>query len=104
MAFSIILFSISNSFILAILILTIIAILLTGTDVIEDSALHQEFSSTIRASLGSLNSIKTTIASSIAIFLAGIGINFIGLENTMIISGMLAFLTAIIYLFKMQNT
>ncbi|MFH1307382.1 MAG: MFS transporter [archaeon] len=87
----------------AIIAFGIIQISLTATDVISDSALEHEFSSKIRASLGSLNSINWSIAHSIGVFLAGISITFLGIINTIVAAGGITIVAAIIYLVGMKK-
>jgi len=100
---SIITFSLSPYLLLAIIMLGIFQVAETMNDILEDSARQHEFSSKIRASLGSLNSINWSISNSIGVFLAGIGISFLGLINTMIISGILGIFVAVIYLFGLKK-
>jgi|TARA_B100001971_G_scaffold88283_1_gene81562 MFS family permease len=95
---SIIVFSQAIYLIFAIIILGIFKFAETINDVLGDSARQHEYSSKIRASLGSLNSINWTISNSIGIFLAGIGISFLGLVNTMVISGIIGIFVAVVYL------
>ncbi len=97
------LFALPKVLILAIIALAIIQFFETINDVIEDSARHHEFSSKIRASLGSLNSINWTIANSIAVFLTGISIVTFGIVPTIMISGVLSLLTGIIYLVGLKK-
>jgi MFS family permease len=100
---SIIVFSLSQSLILAIVAFAFLQIFLTIFDVTEDCAKHQEFSSQIRASLGSIGSILWAIADSISVFLTGIGITLIGIMNTLIIGGILALITAMVYLLGLRK-
>lgn len=72
-------------------------------EVLEDSARQHEFSSKIRASLDSLNSLNWSISNSIGIFFAGIGISFLGLVHTMIISGILGICVTLVYLFGLKK-
>ncbi len=85
------------SIVVSIILLSILKILLAMTDVVEDSALHHEFSSKIRASLSSINGVGWALANSLAIFLTGISINFLGIANTMFISGGFSFVAAVVY-------
>jgi MFS family permease len=89
----------SNWMILALLLLAILKIFEVILDVAEASASHHEFDSKIRASLGSISSINWSVANSIGVFLAGIGIVMIGISNTLIVGGAIVFLTAFVYLF-----
>jgi len=98
---SILAFSLTQSLIVAVAALAIFTMIETGSDIIEESAQEHEFDSKIRASLGSVSSINWSIANSIAVFLAGLGIQFLGLTITMSISAGLAFLTSLVYLLGM---
>jgi len=100
---SIIAFSLSPYLLLAVIILGIFQVVETMNDILEDSARQHEFSSKIRASLGSLNSINWSISNSIGVFFAGIGISFLGLTNTMIISGVLGLIVAVIYFMGLKK-
>jgi len=84
--------------ILALLLLAVLKIFEVILDVAEESAFHHEFDSKLRASLGSISSINWSIANSIGVFLAGIGIVWIGIVNTLIVGGAIVFLTAFAYL------
>lgn len=103
MGISIIFFAISKSLIFTIIALAVFKISLVAIDILEDSTFQHEFSSKLRASLGSLTSIVWTIATSIGIFLGGLGVSLIGIINTMYLSGGIAFVVAIIYLLGMKN-
>ncbi|MAG76044.1 MAG: hypothetical protein CL811_04710 [Colwelliaceae bacterium] len=98
-----IIFGFSKTLALAILALALVSILEVAIDVVEDSAFHHVFTSRIRASLGSLNSINWAIASSLGVFLAGLGVNFLGIVNTILIGGIFVFLTSFIYLFGLKK-
>ena len=91
-------FAFSNSLMVAIFSFALVKIALSIFDVITDSARAHMSDSKIRASLGSISSIMWSIASSAGIFLAGISINFIGIINTLLISGGIMLLTAFVYL------
>jgi MFS family permease len=93
-----IILSISKSIIVVLVVLAIIKTLEAAQDVSTDSARQHEFSSKIRASLGSINSINWAIANSIGIFLAGLAINFWGTSITLVISGAISIFAAAIYL------
>ena len=103
MGILIITFSLSPYLLMAIIILGIFEGVETINDIIEDSARQHEFSSKIRASLGSLNSINWTISNSIGVFFAGIGISLLGVVDTMIISGVLGIFVPIIYLWGLKK-
>jgi len=100
---AIIAFSLSPYLLMAVIVLGLFMIFETINDIIEDTSRELEFSSKIRASLGSLNSINWTVANSLGIFLAGIGISFLGLINTMVISGVVGLFVAVIYLFGLSG-
>ena len=100
---SIVAFSLSPYLWLAVVLLGVFQVSETMNDILEDSARHHEFSSKIRASLGSLNNINWSISNSLGIFLAGLGISFLGLVNTMIISGVLALSVVVVYFFGLRK-
>jgi MFS family permease len=100
---SIIAFSLSPYLLLAVIILGIFQVVETMNDILEDSARQNEFSSKIRASLGSLNSINWSISNAIGVFFAGIGISFLGLTTTMIISGVLGLIVAVVYFIGLKK-
>jgi len=87
MGASMLLFGFPGVLILSIVSLLIIQFSEAINDVIEDSALHHEFYSKIRASLGSLKSMHWSISNALAVFLAGISITIFGIIPTIIISG-----------------
>jgi predicted MFS family arabinose efflux permease len=96
-------FSLSNALIIALIFLVIYEIAEAASDVFHDAALHHEFSSKIRASLGSFNSIVWAIANSVAVFLAGLSITFLGLTITIIFSGAFAILASLVFLFGLKE-
>ena len=96
-------FSLSNALVIALIFLVIYGIAEAASDVFHDSALHHEFSSKIRASLGSFNSIVWAISNSIAVFLAGLSISFLGLTITIIFAGVFAILASLIFLFGLKE-
>jgi len=100
---SIVIFAISNSLILAVIVFAFFNLSKTSIDVIEDSAVHHKFSSKIRASLGSLNSLLWGIENALGIFLAGISIGLFGITNTIYGSAVLALITAMIYLIGLRK-
>ena len=69
---------------------------------IDERQLH-EFSSKIRASLGSLNNIVWALAFSLASFLTGLGIVSLGLKNMLFISGTLSIISGLLYFFRLKN-
>jgi len=95
---SMVVFALSNSIFLAILTFVIVKMALGAYDVIFYSIQQHEFDHKIRASLGSLSNILWAVANSIGVFLAGISINFLGIINTLIISGAIAFIAAASFL------
>jgi len=100
---SIIIFTFSKSIIITIVILGVLCILLAGSDVIQDSAYHNEFDSKIRASLSSLSSVLFATTSSITIFFTGLGIQFLGLEKILILSGIIGIFTSMICLIGLKK-
>lgn len=103
MGIFIILFALSSQLILAIVLLAILQISLAANDVLQDSACHHEFSSKIRASLGSFNNIVWSVANSIAVFFAGLSISFLGLTITIIIAGAFSLVSALIFLIGLEE-
>jgi MFS family permease len=91
--------AISRSILFAAIAFAIVKIGEAAFDAIIEAARHHEFSSKIRASLGSVSSIIWAISNSIGVFLAGLGINFIGIVNTMLIGGVILFVTSFAYLY-----
>ncbi|MBI2629218.1 MFS transporter [Candidatus Pacearchaeota archaeon] len=100
---SIIVFAFSQSIIIAVIAFAILQLSIAAVDVMEDSAYHHEFDSKIRASLGSLSNVIWAIGFSISVFLAGISISFFGVVPTLVISGLLVLLEAIIYIFGLKK-
>lgn len=92
-----ILFSLSHSLVFSIALLALLHCVFAIISVVGDSAYHHEFDSKIRASLGSANSVMWAIGNSIAVFLTGISIKFLGVIPTVIISGLLFLAGALIY-------
>jgi len=99
LSFFIVAFSFSSSLIFAIIVLTLFYFILTIMDVVEESVSHNWSDSKIRASLGSIGSINWNVANSIGVFLAGLGIEFFGIANTILISGIMASIVSFGYLF-----
>jgi MFS family permease len=97
------LFALPKMLIFAIIALAIILFSETINDIIEESAEHHEFSSKIRASLGSLSSINWGIANSVSVFLAGISITTFGVVPTIIISGIFSLITGIVFLVGLKK-
>jgi MFS family permease len=98
-----ILFSFSKSIFIAISLLVLFRFITEIIDIIGETASHLEFDSKIRASLDSVSNIIWAVSSSIAVFLAGISINFFGIVFTLIISGGLALIESMIYLFGLKK-
>jgi MFS family permease len=94
--------AVSKSLILAFLTFAVVQVITVTYDVVRESACHHEFDSNIRASLGSLGSVSWGISSSIGFFLAGFGVKFLGVVNTLLISGVIMFLTAFVYLWMKE--
>jgi len=65
-------------------------------------ARHHEYDSKIRASLDSVGMIVWAVANSVGMFLTGFGIKFLGITNTLLISGGIMFLTAFAYLWMKE--
>ncbi len=103
MGISIFLIGFSSSLILAIIFFALMQLSLTASDVLTDSALNHEFSSKIRASLGSLNNIVWALAFSLASFLTGLGIVHLGLKSMLFISGALTLVSGLLYFFRLKN-
>jgi len=53
-----------------------------------------------RATLGSAMNVIWAIANALSAFIIGIGINYLGLVNTTILSGIIALITAFVYFFS----
>ncbi len=103
MGISIFLIGLSNSLIFAIVFFVLMQLSLTASDVLTQSALNHEFSSKIRASLGSLNNIIWALAFSSASFLTGLGIISLGLRNMLFFSGSVAIISGLLYLFRLKD-
>jgi len=96
-------FALSKSLVLAVIFFALLQISESMTEVIGDSAYHHEFDSKIRASLGSISNIIWAVGFSISVFLAGISINFLGVVNTLLISGGLSLVEAFVYLVGLKK-
>ncbi|MBT4376918.1 MFS transporter [archaeon] len=96
-------FSLSTSIIFAVALLVLLRISLEILSVVGDSAYHHEFDSKIRASLGSASNLMWAIGASIAIFLAGLSINFFGIIPTLLVCGGFSIIEALIYLFGLKK-
>jgi MFS family permease len=96
-------FPLSISVMMAIGLLIILEIISAILCVVNDSAYHHEFDSKIRAALGSVTNVTWAISSSIAVFLAGLSINFFGVIPTLLISGGLSVLEGLVYLIWLKK-
>jgi len=96
-------FPFSISIVMAGGLLVLLMITSTILTVVSDSAFHHEFDSKIRASLGSVNNVTWAVGYSIAVFLAGLSINFFGVIPTLLISGGLSLLEGLIYLIGLKK-
>tara|TARA_Y100000034_G_scaffold136858_1_gene216436 strand:- start:3447 stop:4652 length:1206 start_codon:yes stop_codon:yes gene_type:complete len=103
MGLSIMLFSLSPLLVISIIFLGIFTASETIYSIIEDSAKQHQFSSKIRASLGSIDSISWATSYSLGVFLAGLGISLLGLINTLVISGLICVFVSAIYLFCLSD-
>ena len=99
---AIVAFAVSGSLLFAVLTFAVVEIAFAAFDTIIESARHHEFDSKIRASLGSMSMIIFAIAYSIGMFLTGFSVKFLGVVNTLIISGAIMFLTAFVYLWMKE--
>ena len=103
MGISIVVFSLSGSLIYAIGAFAILQIFDTAHSVVSDSGYAHSFESKIRASLGSIGSINWYVANSVGVFLAGVSIGIFGIVSTLVVSGVVTFLTAFVYLFGVRD-
>ncbi|MCK5630706.1 MAG: MFS transporter [Nanoarchaeota archaeon] len=95
-------FALSKNIFLSISIIVLFSIFETTFITIHDSAVQRAIPSKSRATLGSAMNVIWAIANSLSVFLVGIGINYLGLINTTIISSIIALLTAFVYLFSLK--
>ncbi len=95
-------FALTNNVYLAVFFLMLFSLLETALITIHDSAVQHSIPSRLRATLGSAMNIIWAMANALAAFLVGISIAGLGLVTTTIISGAVAFLTAIIYLVSLE--
>ena len=100
---SMFIFSIPHAIVWAIVGLGMMNFAEVINDIIEESAMHHEFSSKLRATLGSVSNINWAITNSLGVFLAGFGIKFLGILPVIFIAGGLSFFTALIYLLGMKK-
>lgn len=104
MGVSMLISGISQHLILAIIGLTFIQCIDTMLGIVEGSALEMEASSKIRASLGSIASIVWALSNSVAVFLAGITIQFFGSVTVMILCGILAIVNGVLYFVGLRDS
>jgi predicted MFS family arabinose efflux permease len=97
-AVSVMAFAASGSIAFAIFTFAIIKISEAIFDTVIISARQHKYDSKIRASLGSLISLVWAISNSVGVFLTGFGIKYLGVMNTLMISGVIMFLTAFVFL------
>jgi MFS family permease len=100
---AIMIFGLSNLPILSVICLACVQFAETMSGIVEGAAMQYEFSSKIRASLGSVSSINWAISNSVAVFLAGLGVAFLGIVPVILISGVLAMIAGSIYLSTNSN-
>jgi MFS family permease len=96
-------FAISRNIYLSIGMIILFSTFETAFITIHDSTVQHIIPSKNRATLTSAMNIIWAIASSLSVFCVGIGINYIGLINTTIVSSFIALLTAFVYLFTLKN-
>lgn len=101
-AVSIMAFAVSGSLIFAVITFTIAKITEALFDTIISAARHHEFDSKIRASLNSMGMMIWAVGNSIGMVLAGFGVKFLGITNTLLIGGGIMFLTAFVYLWMRE--
>ena len=97
-AVSVMAFAASGSIAFAVFTFAIIKISEAIFDTVIISARQHKYDSKIRASLGSLISLVWAISNSVGVFLTGFGIKYLGVINTLMISGVVMFLTAFVFL------
>jgi len=95
-------FAASGSLVFAFVTFAVVEIVFAAFDTVIESARHHEFDSKIRASLGSMSMIIFAVSNSIGMFLTGFSVKFLGVVNTLIISGAIMFLTAFVYLWMRE--
>ncbi|MFA5856000.1 MAG: MFS transporter [Candidatus Pacearchaeota archaeon] len=98
----IIIFGLSNIFILSLSSLILIRIFLDSTDAIHDSTFQHSATSDIRASLSSFISVLWAIFFSIGMFFSGILVEDLGLVSTSLISGIFMIICSIFYLLYLK--
>lgn len=95
-------FAISGSLIFAAFTFAVVKISEAMFDTIIMSARHHEFDSKIRASLDSIGMMIWAVGNSIGMLLVGFSVKFLGVVNTLLISGGILFLTAFAYLWMKE--
>lgn len=93
-----------ESILLAVLAVAIINFVNTGSDVLGYAAMELKFSSKIRASLGSINSINWSVNNAVAVFLAGLGITYFGVASVIVIAGVIALIASAMYLLSESSS
>ncbi len=97
-AISIMMFAISGSLVFALFTFIIAKISEAAFDAVIESARQHEYDSDIRASLNSVGMMIWAVGNSVGMFLAGFGVKYLGVVETLLIGGMIMFLTAFAYL------
>jgi MFS family permease len=98
----VVIFALSKSLILAIASFAVIKVGLAAVSVVEDSAYQHQFDSKLRASLGSTNNIVWALAFAVSVFLTGYAVNFFGIVPTLIVSGCLVMIEAVVYIWGLK--
>jgi len=75
---------------------------LAVVSVVEDSAYQHQFDSKLRASLGSTNNIVWALAFAVSVFLTGYAVNFFGIVPTLVVSGCLVMIEAVVYIWGLK--
>jgi MFS family permease len=88
-----------SGIIYAITIMALMNLVVGIMEILADSTGHYVSDPKIRASLGSIGSINAYIANAIGVFVAGLLFSSIGISGALIVSGIILFLSGIIYLF-----
>jgi MFS family permease len=99
---SIMAFAISGSLVVAVLTFAIAKISEAMFDTIIDAARQHEFESKIRASLNSAGMMIWAVGNSVGMFLVGFSVKYLGVVNTLLISGAIMFLTAFAFLWMKE--
>ena len=96
-------FSIPHAIIWAIIGLGILGFAEVINNILQEAVMHQEYSSKLRASLGSVSSISWSITNSMGVFFAGLGIHYFGISSVIYISGGISLFTALIYFLGLKK-